>query len=39
VICRLDQGIVAGLVGAVHQGATPVVIPHTVSGEACITCL
>jgi len=39
VVCRLDQGIVAGLLGAANQGTTPVVIPHTASGETCIICL
>lgn len=35
IVCRLDQGIVRGLLEASHQDATPIVIPHQTLGEDC----
>lgn len=37
VICSLDQGIVAGLFGALSFECNPVVIPHTVLDDECVT--
>jgi predicted ArsR family transcriptional regulator len=37
IVCRLDQGIVRGLLEATHQDAIPVVIPHQTLGENCYT--
>ena len=35
IVCRLDQGIVRGLLEASHQDAIPIVIPHQTLGEDC----
>lgn len=37
IVCRLDQGIVRGLLEAAHQDAMPIVIPHRELSEACYT--
>ncbi len=37
VICSLDRGIVAGLFGAMSYPCDPVVIPHKVLEENCVT--
>ena len=37
IVCRLDQGIVRGLLEASNQNALPIVIPHLRLGEACYT--
>jgi len=37
VICSLDRGIVAGLFGALSFECNPVVIPHTVLDDDCVT--
>lgn len=37
VICSLDRGIVAGLFGALSVPCNPVVFPHKVPEEDCIT--
>jgi predicted ArsR family transcriptional regulator len=37
IVCRLDQGIVRGLLEATRQGALPVVIPHGDLAENCYT--
>ena len=37
VICSLDRGIVSGLFGALSFDCNPVVIPHKVLDDACIT--
>ena len=37
VICSLDRGIVAGMFGALSFDCNPVVIPHTVLGDDCVT--
>ena len=37
VICSLDRGIVAGLFGALSFDCNPVVIPHTVLDDDCVT--
>lgn len=37
IVCRLDQGIVRGLLEAAHQDAMPIVIPHLRLDEACYT--
>lgn len=37
VVCRLDQGIVRGLLEASNQAALPTVIPHRDLGDACYT--
>ena len=37
VICSLDRGIVAGLFGAMSFDCNPVVIPHKVLDDDCVT--
>ena len=37
VICSLDRGIVAGLFGALSVPCNPVVIPHLVLDDECVT--
>jgi predicted ArsR family transcriptional regulator len=37
IVCRLDQGIVRGLLEATHQDALPIVIPHSSLAENCYT--
>jgi predicted ArsR family transcriptional regulator len=37
IVCRLDQGIVRGLLEATRQDALPIVIPHLSLNEACYT--
>jgi predicted ArsR family transcriptional regulator len=37
IVCRLDQGIVRGLLAASNQEARPIVIPHLSLSEACYT--
>lgn len=37
VACKLDQGLVSGLMEAAHQTGTPVVIPHRRPEEDCVT--
>jgi predicted ArsR family transcriptional regulator len=37
VICSLDRGMVAGIMGALQQDCRPVVIPHTDLDKDCVT--
>jgi predicted ArsR family transcriptional regulator len=37
VVCRIDQGIVRGLMEAAHQTSAAVVTPHATEDENCIT--
>ncbi len=37
IVCKLDQGIVRGLLEAAHQPADAVVTPHDVADESCVT--
>lgn len=37
VVCSLDRGMVAGIMGALQQDCQPVVIPHTDLADDCIT--
>lgn len=37
VICSLDRGIVAGMFGALSYSCNPVIIPHKVLDEECVT--
>jgi predicted ArsR family transcriptional regulator len=37
VVCSLDRGIVAGMFGALSYDCNPVIIPHTVLDEECVT--
>ena len=37
VICSLDRGIVAGMFGALSYDCNPVIIPHTVLEDDCVT--
>ena len=37
IVCRLDQGIVRGLLEATRQDAIPVVIPHQNLADCCYT--
>ena len=37
VICSLDRGMVAGIMGALQQDCRPVVIPHTDLDQDCVT--
>ncbi len=37
VVCSLDRGMVAGIMGALHQDCRPVLIPHTELDEDCVT--
>lgn len=37
IVCKIDQGIVAGLLEATQQRAIPVVTPHGETGEHCFT--
>ncbi len=37
VVCRLDQGIVRGLLEAAHQTSVAIVTPHTAADDDCIT--
>jgi predicted ArsR family transcriptional regulator len=37
VVCRIDQGIVRGLMEAAHQRSVAVVTPHATEDEDCIT--
>ncbi len=37
IVCRLDQGIVRGLLEATNQDALPIVIPHLELSEECYT--
>ena len=37
VVCKLDQGLVSGLMEAAHQPGTPVVIPHRKPEDDCVT--
>ncbi|MGH8926758.1 MAG: helix-turn-helix transcriptional regulator [Acidimicrobiia bacterium] len=37
VICSLDRGMVAGIMGVLQQDCRPVVIPHTSLDEDCVT--
>lgn len=37
VVCRLDQGIVRGLLEAAHQTAVAIVTPHGTADEDCVT--
>ncbi len=37
VVCKLDQGLVSGLMEAAHQPGTPIVIPHHKPEDDCVT--
>jgi len=37
IVCKLDQGIVRGLLEAAHQPAAAVVTPHEVANALCVT--
>ncbi len=37
VVCSLDRGMVAGIMGVLRQDCRPVVIPHTMLNEDCVT--
>ncbi len=37
IVCRIDQGIVKGLLEATHPQVIPVVTPHANGDEACFT--
>ena len=37
VVCSLDRGMVAGIMGVLRQDCFPVVIPHTMLDEDCVT--
>lgn len=37
VVCSLDRGMVAGIMGALRQDCVPVVIPHMLLDEECVT--
>ncbi|MGH8958467.1 MAG: helix-turn-helix transcriptional regulator [Acidimicrobiia bacterium] len=37
VVCSLDRGMVAGIMGALHHDCRPVLIPHTELDEDCVT--
>ena len=37
VVCSLDRGMVAGIMGVLRQDCVPVVIPHTMLDEECVT--
>ncbi len=37
VVCKLDQGIVAGLLESANAAGVPVVIPHAHAAEDCLT--
>ena len=37
VVCSLDRGIVAGMFGALSFDCNPVIIPHTVLEDDCVT--
>ena len=37
VVCSLDRGMVAGIMGVLRQDCVPVVIPHTLLDEDCVT--
>lgn len=37
IVCKLDQGIVKGLLEAVHQDGAPLVLPHAAVDDSCVT--
>ncbi|HUO47037.1 MAG TPA: helix-turn-helix domain-containing protein [Acidimicrobiia bacterium] len=37
VVCSLDRGMVAGILGSMRHACSPVVIPHHELGEDCVT--
>lgn len=37
LVCKLDQGIVRGLLGATHQQTDVLVTPHLTADEECVT--
>jgi predicted ArsR family transcriptional regulator len=37
VICSLDRGMVAGIMGVLHEDCKPVLIPHTDLDDDCVT--
>lgn len=37
VVCSLDRGMVAGIMGALHHDCLPVLTPHTALDEDCVT--
>jgi predicted ArsR family transcriptional regulator len=37
VVCSLDRGMVAGIMGVLRQDCVPVVIPHTLLDKECVT--
>jgi hypothetical protein len=36
-VCKLDQGIVKGLLEETRQAGDPIVLPHDRAGEDCVT--
>jgi len=37
IVCKLDQGIVKGLLERTHHDGNPIVFPHHKAGEDCVT--
>ena len=37
IVCKLDQGIVRGLLEGIRPEATPVVLPHHADDDGCVT--
>ena len=37
LVCKLDQGIVQGLMETLHPGGVPIVIPHDDQAKHCVT--
>ncbi len=37
IVCRIDQGIVKGLLEAAHEPGVALVTPHEITDEACVT--
>lgn len=37
IVCKLDQGIVKGLLEETQQAGDPIVLPHDRAGEDCVT--
>ena len=37
IVCKIDQGIVKGLLEAAHQDGIPVVSPHSTADDSCVT--
>ena len=37
IVCKLDEGIVTGLMAAANQTPLAIVTPHTAADDDCIT--